>query len=390
MTDIYAPGRRDITVDILRGYFILSMASGHLSTGPVTSLLHVWRWVDGAAGFICLSGFVLALSQRSKWQQGMGRAAQFWILRRAARIWLISVTITLAALSIRLFSDELTFIEDIFHRDRIADALFKIAVLELRVPYLGLLAMYVFFLLAAFPAIGALTRNLDHVVIGLSATLYAIVQIDAFGRTPKTLTTLEEGRFALVAWQFLFFMGLCVGWRWKETFQPLAQRWRRELFWVSTFGIAALLLLAHGYKLPVLRDIHPGDVFTDYFEKYTLSPFVLLYFGLILAFLPNVITVLRKARYPAMALDVVAMFGRHSLGCFVILACLQASTWIILRPDTPHGAKHFAWFPLAILLFALFCIAVERKGRDTAHARSRPTVSDAKALSGTARMPLSH
>lgn len=358
---IYAGGHRQVIVDILRGYFIVSMASGHLSTGAVSKLLHVWHWVDGAAGFVCLSGFVLALSQRSKWQRGLGRVGQIWILQRAGLIWLISMALTLTALSLRLSALNLPFIEDIFTRERIAAALVDVARLELRVPYLGLLAMYVAFLLAAFPAVLALKRNLDVLVIGVSAAIYVAAQVDALNHTASSTSPLVEGRFVVMAWQFLFFAGLCVGWRWKEIFQPLAQRWQWPLFWLSLPGVGALLLLAHGHKLPVLRAIHPGDVFSGYFAKYTLSPFVLLYFGLLLGVLPTAIAMLRRAPYVAPVLDVVALFGRHSLGCYVILCGVQIVSWIVVAPATPHAAKHFGWLFLALVLFAVFCWAAERR-----------------------------
>jgi hypothetical protein len=82
----------------------------------VTSVLHAWRWVDGAAGFVCLSAFVLGLSQRAKCERGAGPAAQRWILRRAVQIWLASFLLTFAGLALRLVEPDLPFIADVFGR----------------------------------------------------------------------------------------------------------------------------------------------------------------------------------------------------------------------------------------------------------------------------------
>jgi hypothetical protein len=363
--DVYASGDRQLTVDVLRGYFILSMASGHLAYGIVSILLHVWRWVDGAAGFVCLSGFVLGLSQVSKWRKGAGPAAQHWILRRAAQIWAISVLLTLGALSLRLARPELVFIPDVLHPERIGGALLDVALLELRVPYFGLLSMYVVFLLFAFPAVAALKRNRDYLVIAASVALYVFSQLTLPPRNLAASDT-ELVRFTLSAWQVLFFMGLVVGWRWKDTILPALRPWRHHITAVAGVATAGFLFLAQGDDLPVIQNAHPGDV-SGYFDKFNLSPAVILYFLAVVAFLPAVIELALRIPYADRALRLVALIGRHSLANYVILCVVQALSWLVFVPNTPHGGDHIGWFVLAVLLFLAYGAAVEwmRQRRQT-------------------------
>lgn len=352
MRDVYSSGDRQLTVDVLRGYFILSMASGHLAYGVVSVVLHVWRWVDGAAGFVCLSGFVLGLSQYAKWRRG-GHAAPTWILRRAVQIWAISVLLTLGALSLRLFRPELVFIPDVFHVERIGDAVIEVAALELSVPYFGLLAMYVVFLLFAYLAVLALKRNYDIVVIAASLALYALVQLGILPREPP-----GSDNFSLAAWQILFFLGLVAGWRWKYVLLPAVRQRRAQVTAIAGVALAGFLFLAQGDDVPFFRAFHPGDV-SGNFDKYNLSAPVVLYFLSLIAFLPALVGLAMRIPYADRLLRLVALIGRHSLANYVILCAVQAAAWLVLVPRDEHGGDHIGWFVLAVVLFLAYGAAVE-------------------------------
>ena len=367
MRDAYAGGRQ-ITVDILRGYFILNMASAHVGIGLATSILRGWRWVDGATGFVCLAGFVMALSQRAKWERGDGSAAHRWILKRALQIWLISFMLTFFGLSLRVLEPNLTFLADVFHEDRLLAAVVDVATLRLNVPYFGILRMYVWFMLFAFAAVALLRRDLDWVVLAASTTLYLLTQLnDANPAWGWGALPYGQGMFAVTAWQFIFFVGLVVGWRWKELLLPLAQRWRRGLWLTAAIAVAGFLWLAHGYKLAVLAPFHPGDAST-YFDKTNLSPALLAYFVCVLGLLTALVTVLRRFRIFDPVLNLVALIGRHSLACYVITCIVQGLSWVVAVASDPHQGKHTLWFALAVALFVLYGLSVERHRRSTRSA----------------------
>lgn len=357
MRDVYSSGDRQLTVDVLRGYFILSMTSGHLvSEGLINGVLHVWRWVDGAAGFVCLSGFVLGLSQRGKSRRGEGAAAQQWILWRAAQIWAISVLLALGGFLLRVVRPELTFLEDIFRPERFGSALVDIAVLQLRAPYFGLLAMYVVYLLFAYLAVACLRRDRDYLVIGGSIAVYVASQLFV---VPQLQMNGQQGAFTRSAWQLLFFMGLVAGWRWKDTLLPALRPWGSWITAAAAVVLAALLFLARGDDLPLLRDRHPGDL-TAYFDKYNLSPPVVLYFAALIAVLPALVEQALRIPYADRVLRLVALIGRHSLANYILLCVVQAAAWLVLAPRDAHGGDHLAWMVIAVLLFLAYGFAVER------------------------------
>jgi hypothetical protein len=352
--DPYNATDRQIAIDVLRGYFIVSMAAGHLTAGIVTKLLHVWIWVDGAAGFVCLSGFVLGLSQRARWERGDGHRAKLWILRRAALIWLVSILLTLAALSVRLFIHDLPFIEDIFNARRIGSATLDMLLLRLDVPYFGILAMYVVYLACAFLAVMALQERKAHLVLTASLAVYVLAQIGlGIGMISQV-----EGAFVRSTWQLLFIVGMVVGWEWKGRVLPFVRSRKRQLLAIASLGTVVFFILAHSPKIPYLRDA--GLDLWPYFEKYRLDPAVIVYFVCLTAVLGAVIVAAWELKPIRPPLRVLALYGRHSLGCFVILSLVQLASWIVTVPAEPEGGRHLAWFALALILFAVYGLSVER------------------------------
>jgi hypothetical protein len=365
---IYKSGSRQITVDVLRGYFILSMASAHLSGGLLNKLIHAWVWVDGANGFVCLSGFVLGLSQKAKWTRGIGHAAQLWILRRAFQIWLVATALTTAALLARLYSDDLLFIEDVFRDGRLPSAIADLLLLRLHIPYFGILGMYVLFLAFAYVAVGALKRERDVLVLFASIAVYVASQLLAAWSPPQ----LGEQQFWRAAWQILFFMGLVAGWHWQDHLRPWASARRGWIFALSAMGTVAFLILAHAAKIPGLDDFALD--LSPYFVKFTLSPPIIVYFLFVVTFLASLIEWVRHWRVATPAIQIAALFGRHSLGCFIILSLLQLIAWITVTPNSPHDAKHTALFLASLGLFTLYCLAAEAKPR----RRTQPSTDAAE------------
>ncbi len=354
MKDPYSVTDRQIAIDVLRGYFIVSMASGHLSSGIITKLLHVWVWVDGAAGFVCLSGFVLGLSQRARWERGDGQRARLWILRRAASIWLVSILLTLTALSVRLFTDDVTFIKDVFSARPAGPVILDMLLLRLNVPYFGILAMYVVYLACAFFAVIALQQRKAYLVLTASLSVYLIAQLGL----SLGMISQVGGAFVRSTWQFLFIVGLVVGWEWKCCVLPFARNRKRQLLTIAGLGTAIFFALAHLSKIPYLRNA--GLDLWPYFEKYRLDPAVIVYFACLIAVLGAVIVMAWNLKPIRPPLRILALYGRHSLGCFVILSLVQLSLWIVTVPATPEGGRHIAWFILALILFAIYGDTVER------------------------------
>lgn len=369
MNDVYASGSRQITVDVLRGYFILSMASGHLATGFLTNLLHVWVWVDGAAGFVCLSGFVLGLSQRAKWQRTGDNAGQLWILRRTGQIWFASIMLTVIAQLGRFASGHPLFIEDVFSGDEFPRIIIDILFLQYTAPYMGLLSKYVVFLLFAFITVGALKRNRSGLVIIASIIVYFGSQVpELWMPTPD-----ETEVFSLQAWQILFFPALVAGWHWQDKLRPLVAAYYHWIAAICTIGTLGFLVFARAdevsYVIPIEWDPSP------YFTKYSLSLPVVVYFVFVLGFLAAAIESVRRWSFLTPFLQAVALLGRHSLACFIILSLVHLLAWIVMEPGVPQDGRHIGWLALCLVAFTIYCLTAERKTGRRPAPGIRPTAA---------------
>ena len=65
-TSLTTPGSggRDRAIDLLRGLCIVSMTTAHLAAGSWPwRVFHIGTFIDGAVGFVFLSGLVLGITQ---------------------------------------------------------------------------------------------------------------------------------------------------------------------------------------------------------------------------------------------------------------------------------------------------------------------------------------
>src|SRR3712207_992232 len=82
---------RDTSIDVLRGWFVISMTLAHLAAGSVAErLAHVAVWLDGAMGFVTLSGLVLGMVYRRS-RNRTGRVPYAKALRRVRLLYVIQV-----------------------------------------------------------------------------------------------------------------------------------------------------------------------------------------------------------------------------------------------------------------------------------------------------------
>ena len=93
-----AAGRRNTTIDVLRGYCILMMITSHTSTQSyVNNGVHLLRFVSGAEGFVFLAGLVLGIVYRRKLDAAPAADSYRAILKRAGLLWTVHCALTLTA-----------------------------------------------------------------------------------------------------------------------------------------------------------------------------------------------------------------------------------------------------------------------------------------------------
>lgn len=167
-----------------------------------------------------------------------------------------------------------------------------------------------------------------------------------------------EGAFVPSAWQFPFFMGLVAGWLWKDTVLPIVKTRRWQVFAAGFLGTLIFFSLAQSSDIPYLRNANLD--LSPHFDKYRLDPGVLVYFLCLVTFLGALITMMWRVKLVQPVLRLAALYGRHSLACFLILSLVQLATWIVAAPPDPHGGRDIAWLAVALGLFTAYCVLAER------------------------------
>jgi hypothetical protein len=266
--------RRDTSIDAIRGLCLVSMTVGHLvevlgGRSVLWYLTHPFAWVDGATGFVFLSGVSLALADRSKvrrgWSQGQRRR---WLLGRAAFLYGVHVAMTLAALAL-LGSSGAGSVGGLAPLD--GETLLDVLSLGRVVDFLDILPLYAVFVTAAVGVLlHARSRRALAVVVVAATLVYAASQVWPHA---TAIHHADTGRISWVlgAWQLLFLAGVLAGRRWEAVSGVWDSRWR----WAAgSWAVLSVVVLVLGRVQAVLDDLGRGSYLpapTERFEEALLS-----------------------------------------------------------------------------------------------------------------------
>lgn len=240
-------GKRDLRIDFLRGIALVMMVAAHLE---ITSVVNIFTWerfglTTGAEGFVILSGFVLGFIKKKQFEKDYFITISYSVLRRAFMLYVINIIIIISMLllnKIGINTFETTHFVERFSGTEysmypIGDPslvawLNNIFYLQIGPHQTQILGLY-FYLLLLTPAIlYLLHRKKTLWLLSASLTLYILSK-----ETSVVLTSAEfEFAFPLLAWQFIYVLGLCCGWH-KEQLLSLAKNQ------FGTFVIAMLIVI---------------------------------------------------------------------------------------------------------------------------------------------------
>lgn len=301
--------RRDPRLDVLRGLCLLSMVFGHLAANRwIDDATHPLRVVDGAAGFVLLSGVVLGRVQQR-------RPNLLAPLRRARTIWLAHVGLVLGAITVREITGRPDYIPSVEQLGGIGSTVVDVALLRAQPDWFAVLPFYVVALLITPLVVHALTRGLARWVAAGSVLLWLLSQQGTW----NPASTYGAGRWDWAGWQLLFVLGLVAGWHW-ERLVTLGARFRTHLLAVG--AVAAVVGAVLGHVLPVTTE-------PTVFDKLEVGPGVPVMVLLLAA--PAYWAV---GRLPLRATAVLARTGANSLRGFVVLCAVQflLSAFWVQRP----------------------------------------------------------
>jgi len=339
----------------------VAMLVAHVAqSGLVDRVVHVGRYVDGAAGFVFLSGLVLGLSRQQQAASREGaRAVRKWLLRRAATLYgiqllLVGLAVTVAqaplssasAASLDLSAGWLPL------------ALRALSMQEQPI-YIDILPMYVLFLILAIPAVEALRRGAFAWVAGASLALWAFTQVQPDGLALGAIRP-RGYQFRWAAWQLLFFGGLCVGW-WvgqRDARPTLATR--RRLVVAATVVAGSMLVLA---RLEPLTPYHLrlSTVAAALVEKATLGPLVVVDFAALFVLGLAVVDALGRRAWTAVALAWLQAVGQRSLRCYIAITVMAVVVHAL--PPTWTAAPDAFVIPGLVLIHVVARpSAAERRG----------------------------
>lgn len=228
------PGRRDLRIDMLRGIALVMMVVAHTE---ILSVVNIFTWerfglTTGAEGFVILSGFMLGMLNRQRLQKEALLTVSWTLWRRAGKIYLVNLVIILLIIALSRLPGINTF-EVAHFVDRFSGtawALFPstpqiketwfniILYLQIGPHQTQILGLYICLLLVSplFMALLKGGRVLWLILISLAGYI-------SYHFWPARLTVAEfEFAFPLLAWQFIFVLGMCSGW-YKDELMSLAR-----------------------------------------------------------------------------------------------------------------------------------------------------------------------
>lgn len=243
--------RRDLRIDFMRGIALVMMVVAHTE---VMSVFNIFTWerfglTTGAEGFVILSGFMLGMLNRQRLQKAWLLTVSWGLWQRAWKIYQVNIIIIL---SIFLLSHlpfintfEVTHFTDRYSgtswalfptTPQIKETWFNIVLyLQIGPHQTQILGLYICLLLVSPLFLWLLLRRKALWLLAGSLAIYCLWQ-----RWPVKVTVSEfEFAFPLLAWQFIYVIGMTCGW-YKDELLSLARTPPGKI----TVGVLVVIALA--------------------------------------------------------------------------------------------------------------------------------------------------
>ena len=276
-----ATSRRDLRVDLLRGFCIFAMVVDHFGGDSWLYAITGGNrfYVSAAEGFIFISGFVMGQAYRAKRDRSGLPAAMREALKRARTLYVATVALTLIFSALFLYTDIALWTGRDFGLGIDTWQEITVAALTLHYTYHGtdILAMYTLLLLFAPLVLLMLSIGEWYMVLVPSWLLWLVYQI--YPEEAAIPWYIRHGEnFPLAAWQVLFVTGYVLGF-YRGALTSWLQRFRRLRVAAVALGVAitlALISLAWGAENGFF-DLDP-NVLNESFFKVPLRPWRLVAF----------------------------------------------------------------------------------------------------------------
>ena len=324
---------RDEVVDVLRGLCIVMMVCNHVAPGSLLNRFsHAALFIDGAMGFVFLSGYILGIVHFRRVAK-IGREGAFLkILRRAGQLYGIHVLLALSLTTWAVVANRLGVVGHDEASFQLLPTVGRILTFQLQPPFLDILPLYCVFLVLAIPGL--------HLIgcVGVLPVLAASAGIYTWGLIYQTEGSFWGSHFRPSGWQFLFFAGMSLGVVLNRN-SSSKRFWRQSLVrptFVLFLGFLGVSQLAR----PGLEGLRPSSVetFMGFFNKSSLGLMTVVYF--LSAVLPAYSVMgglYRRGSTWKLLTDPLAELGRASLFSYL-------AHFVILAVALSVGITKMSWY----------------------------------------------
>ena len=272
-------GRRDLRLDLLRGYAVLAMIVDHFGGRSLITPLTGYNQflVSAAEAFVFLSGFVMGLVYGRRIERVGWLATTEAILRRAAVLYFVTVGLTLLFVGLFLFTDLRLWLDRTYGLGLTDPAEVIVGTLTLHYTYHGtdILWMYTVMIAAAPILFHLLATGRTSLLLGGSALLWLAYQnFPARAAIPWVVDNAVY--FPVAAWQLYFVAGLTLGYHRDALSRRLAGVPRWPALAVVGLLFLGLIALHWGHESgrlatwPLLKGL-AGETYAEIFDKPRVS-----------------------------------------------------------------------------------------------------------------------
>jgi hypothetical protein len=223
-TAVRAASSRRWEIDALRGLMLVLMTVTHIPTRFSDPLGQPFGFVSAAEGFVLLSAYVAGKVYTERQLRDGAEAMRVAFFRRALKIYLCQIALLVFLLAVVALVGVLVrqpAITDLvaYFLERPLTAFFSGLLLLYNPPLLDILPMYVVFMLISPLVLLVGSRQGRDGVLIVSGVIWLAAQFglsqggyDAIVRlTGMPVPFRETGAFEMLAWQFLWIIGLWIG-----------------------------------------------------------------------------------------------------------------------------------------------------------------------------------
>lgn len=333
---------RIIALDLLRGYFLISIILNHLQWYP-----NLLDWValrgsllvSAAEGFFIISGILLGIVRGRSLIDQPFRVSALLVLKRGVKLYVTAIILMLLFTLVGwLFLDNPGLKPGIRPIDQpLNEILFGALSLQYLYGWADFLRLYAIFLIMTPLALWLLRKGKWYIVALASCALWALFPV------ARTLTSNSAELLMPLSWQLIFFAGLIIGFHWID----LQRFWQkrkvktRRLISIPILSLATItlainaavvLLIALGITPESVRVFYDTQLATT-FSKDALTVPRLALFGL--WFTLGLSLFIRYEKKIARWFGWILLpFGTNSLYVYILHAVLIFAAHLIIPAGT--------------------------------------------------------